>query len=137
MSVRTATAVIVAGFALITAACSSSGAEPQRLTVRFDDTLIFDPPSLTVRAGRPVSLTVRNTGSVDHDFYLRGMPARDVTNAMQGGHGHEEAGVIAGHPKAGAAVIVRFTPVTTGTYEFWCSVTGHKEAGMRGLLIVS
>ncbi|TMW73916.1 plastocyanin/azurin family copper-binding protein [Alteribacter natronophilus] len=30
-----------------------------------------------------------------------------------------------------------FTPLKTGTYEFFCTIPGHKEAGMRGTLIVN
>jgi uncharacterized cupredoxin-like copper-binding protein len=31
---------------------------------------------------------------------------------------------------------LEFTPTAAGTYEFWCTVPGHKEAGMIGKLIV-
>ncbi len=142
MSLRR-TSIVLLGLTLIIAAgCtrepdSTSSAEAQRMTVSFGDALVFDPPTLTVRAGEPVVLTVKNTGRVDHDFYVRGMPVRDVQNALQGGHGHDESGTVAGHPKAGGQVTIRFTPITAGTFEFWCSVTGHKEAGMRGTITVS
>jgi uncharacterized cupredoxin-like copper-binding protein len=29
-----------------------------------------------------------------------------------------------------------FTPTKPGTYEFFCTVAGHKDAGMVGTLIV-
>lgn len=31
---------------------------------------------------------------------------------------------------------MRFTPMEAGEYEFYCSVEGHREAGMKGKLIV-
>jgi uncharacterized cupredoxin-like copper-binding protein len=111
--------------------------DAQRLTVTFGDALTFDPPVLTVQAGRPVVLTVRNTGGTDHDLAITGMPARDVKNKVEGGHGHPPGNVIVGHPKTNSEVTIRFTPTATGTYEFYCSVTGHREAGMKGTIIVT
>ncbi len=31
---------------------------------------------------------------------------------------------------------IEFTPTKPGTYEFFCTVAGHKEAGMVGTLVV-
>jgi uncharacterized cupredoxin-like copper-binding protein len=33
--------------------------------------------------------------------------------------------------------MIEFTPSQPGEYEFFCSVPGHKEAGMRGTMVVS
>lgn len=135
--------VALAIVALVGVACSQDGAkdeipaDAQQLTVSFGDALQFDPPTLTVQAGRPVVLTVRNTGTTDHDFSIRQMPARDVKNKVEGGHGHGGAGMVVGHPKAKGAVTIRFTPTAPGTYEFFCSVAGHRDAGMTGSLTVT
>lgn len=142
MRLRPLAITLFALVALVAAGCSSGDgdtipANAQHATVTFGDALTFDPPALTVQAGRPVVLTVKNVGSVDHDFYLRGMPVRDVKNAVKGGHGHGETGTVVGHPKANGEVTIRFTPTAAGTYEFWCSVTGHKDAGMVGSLTVT
>ena len=128
---------------LVAVGCSSGDekddipADAQRLTVSFGDALQFDPPTLTVQAGRPVVLTVKNVGGTDHDFAVRDMPASDVKSKVEGGHGHGGAGVVVGHPRAKGEVTVRFTPTAPGTYEFYCSVTGHKDAGMKGTLTVT
>ena len=37
----------------------------------------------------------------------------------------------------GDSLNVEFTPSTPGEYEFFCTVAGHKEAGMVGTLIVT
>ena len=36
----------------------------------------------------------------------------------------------------GQSATLEFTPSKPGTYEFWCTVSGHKEAGMNGTLVV-
>jgi uncharacterized cupredoxin-like copper-binding protein len=36
----------------------------------------------------------------------------------------------------GTTSSLEFTPTKPGTYEFECTVPGHKEAGMRGTLVV-
>jgi uncharacterized cupredoxin-like copper-binding protein len=37
---------------------------------------------------------------------------------------------------AGKIALALFTPTTSGTYTFYCRVTGHTEAGMVSTLIV-
>ena len=36
----------------------------------------------------------------------------------------------------GASGTSEFTPTTPGTFTFFCTVAGHKEAGMTGTLTV-
>ncbi|MBI5715993.1 MAG: cupredoxin domain-containing protein, partial [Chloroflexi bacterium] len=36
----------------------------------------------------------------------------------------------------GKSGTLEFTPTKAGTYEFFCTVAGHKEAGMKGTLVV-
>ena len=38
---------------------------------------------------------------------------------------------------AGGKGTLTFTPSKPGTYEFYCTVAGHKEAGMVGILTVT
>src|SRR6266496_2301880 len=52
------------------AACSGAAGGPHRLTVVGRDTMQFEPASLAATAGQPVELTLRNAGSMAHDFVL-------------------------------------------------------------------
>jgi uncharacterized cupredoxin-like copper-binding protein len=114
---------------------AAAPADAQRRTVLVGDSMSYDPAALTVQAGKPVLLTVRNTGNTDHDLVFQALPARDVTTTGQSAHNHG-AGTIAGHPKLKSEVTVGFTPTTPGEYVFFCTLPGHRQLGMIGALTV-
>ena len=133
--------------AAVLAGCSGSDESPaagaRLLTVDLSE-LKFEPANLTVSAGTPVQITLRNTGTTEHDFVIMGMPAKDVKSNTGGDNTHGSmdmgsmnASEIAGHTKAKEQVNIRFTPTQPGTYDFYCSIPGHREAGMTGKIIVS
>jgi uncharacterized cupredoxin-like copper-binding protein len=39
--------------------------------------------------------------------------------------------------KPGQTTTLEFTPTAPGTYEYICTIPGHKEAGMKGTLTVT
>lgn len=131
------TAVAVA-LAACSGAVSSDGG--QSLTIEAQD-LAFSPANLEVTAGDPVKLTLQNNGMLEHDFSVMEFPMEGEAEAA-GGMDHDmgsgpmdpELHVAAG---AGQSATLDFTPSKPGTYEFWCTVPGHKEAGMTGTLVVS
>jgi uncharacterized cupredoxin-like copper-binding protein len=68
----------------------------------------------------PMEGEAEEIGGMDHDM----------------GEGSEEPELhVAAGP--GQSATLDFTPSKPGTYEFWCTVPGHKEAGMRGTLVVN
>ena len=81
--------------------------------------LRFDKTQLKAPAGR-VSIEFTNASSIAHN----------VTVANQGGT------VLGATPtKTGSSALNLRLP--RGTYTFYCSVPGHRQAGMQGTLIVS
>ncbi len=86
----------------------STGA-PVAFDVELGD-LYVEPSSIAVEAGSPVTLTVTNAGAMPHDLKLDGT---DGTDMLDPGETAE---------------------VTIGPFEAdgqaWCTVPGHKEAGM-------
>jgi uncharacterized cupredoxin-like copper-binding protein len=111
------------------------GAEPQAITVVSTDDFVFDPDELTLTAGQPVVITLDNSGgAIEHDFASDEMPVSDV---VEDGTAHEgdttEVHVAA---DGGGSATLEFTPTEAGDYVFYCSVEGHREAGMEGTITV-
>jgi len=77
----------------------------------------FTPNRITVNQGDHVSIVLSNRDGF-HDF---------VIDAL-----HVRMPVI----RQGQFTTARFTADKKGTYEFYCSLPGHKEQGMKGTLIV-
>ena len=78
----------------------------------------FNPASISVKAGERVKITFRNDGGAPHNLILEGL-----------GTGTKTIG-------GGQTDIVEFTAPSSGTYAFFCSIPGHRAAGMEGNLKV-
>ncbi len=78
----------------------------------------FEPSTVRLEAGKPIKLTLRNEGKIEHNAFIPGIGAdgKDV-----------QVGV-----KAGESSTVEFTPANSGTYEITCTLPAHKDAGMTG-----
>jgi nitrite reductase (NO-forming) len=112
---------------LLSSACSASGASSQsptpvagaqQVTLTVGNSMKFDPATITVHAGQPVQLTLRNTGLTEHDFTLTDGVAQPVKITVSGGQ----------------TASGTFTIDSPGTYTFECSMPGHAAAGMQGSL---
>jgi uncharacterized cupredoxin-like copper-binding protein len=114
----------------------------QTVTITAED-MRFDPVEINVAAGTPIQLELVNAGTLEHDFTAPGLnhtdeivePSRD--HGTGGGHsmGAMEPGTVHLAAHGGEHASVEFTP-RAGTISFYCSVPGHKEAGMVGTIIV-
>jgi uncharacterized cupredoxin-like copper-binding protein len=118
---------------LLLAGCTTGGTAQ---TVRLETNgMAFKTTHIEVEAGRPVKLEFVNADSVLHDFAVDTIP---VKVKEQGHDAHAHAKETDLHVSAAAAKTgtVEFTPLEPGTYPFYCTVDGHKEAGMVGELVV-
>ncbi len=101
----------------------------------------FTPDILEVNAGDVLEIAIQNVEPVLHDFTIDKIGA-DVHISYLGGtgeHAHAEVERDADvhfaltEPGSGVVHLRVFEP---GEYVFYCTVPGHREAGMAGTLIV-
>jgi uncharacterized cupredoxin-like copper-binding protein len=127
------------------AACTTSSltlptpAATQEINLTAQD-ILYEQKTLEVVAGQPVKLTFSNQGTLEHDFNILKISVKDVKEpAGSAGHamGHtaEQPDLHVAAP-IGQSSVLEFTATEPGIYEFYCSVAGHKEAGMVGTLRV-
>jgi plastocyanin len=88
----------------------------KEITVQ-NDRLSYVQSEIRVNEGDTIRLTFENTGG-RHDWVLDEFDA--ATNVIRGGQSET----------------IEFTADEAGEYEFYCSVPGHRQAGMWGTFIV-
>lgn len=81
--------------------------------------LAFDKSSLTSKPGK-VTIDFTNPSSLEHDVAIEGSEGKKI--AVSQLIGESETSVSAN--------------LAAGTYTFFCTVPGHREAGMEGTLVV-
>ncbi|MFS1514472.1 plastocyanin/azurin family copper-binding protein [Chengkuizengella sp. SCS-71B] len=121
----------------------------------------YDPDKITLQVGKEYELVLTNEGQIFHDLteseldveitYMSEMAEHsdeqsflDTFFSIQKvyadeGHGEKKNdGMKSIHmnANAGQTVSIKFIPKETGEFEFFCTVPGHKEAGMIGKFIV-
>jgi plastocyanin len=96
------------------------GASTLDISAAADGTLAFDQTDLTTKAGA-VTINFDNPATLTHDVKVE-----DSSGAELGGTDLVSQG--------DATATVDLQP---GSYTFFCSVPGHREAGMEGTLTVN
>ncbi len=126
---------------LLLVGCSTNSQPGAAITVNVGE-FAYDPATITVSAGQAVILTIKNNGAVEHDFVVEKINASDIQGNMESHDGHMANDMgqmnydLHVSIAPGESAVLKFTPTEAGTYEFFCTVAGHKEAGMTGALTV-
>ncbi|MEK6721735.1 MAG: cupredoxin domain-containing protein [Chloroflexota bacterium] len=112
---------VVAALALAATLAACGGAaspSPTAVDVTLTATeFAFDPNTVEVTAGSQVRFTLANKGTLEHDVTI------DALN-------YTLLAAVGESPSSATATLA------AGTYDFHCSIPGHKEAGMTGTLTV-
>ncbi len=121
-------------------ACGGGGSD-QEADVVIDfraENVKFSPDRLEIPAGQTVMLRMRNMDDMEHDFQVDGLRAEMMDDMkMAGGHGGMSSGMVGLHTKKGKTASMILRAGQRGTYEFYCTIPGHKELGMKGTLFVN
>ncbi len=113
-----ATLVIVAALAGCGGGSKSSSASTSLSLQADQSALKFDKTALTAKPGK-VTIVMKNPSALQHDIALEG-------------NGANATGDVVG--QGGTSTIS--PTLKAGTYTFFCSVDGHRQAGMEGTLTV-
>ena len=97
---------------------SSGGGATLKFSAPADGSLKFDQKDATAKAGK-VTVDFANPSSTPHAVEIEGNGVEEETETVTSGDA--------------PPITVDLKP---GTYEFYCPVPGHKEAGMKGTLTV-
>jgi len=89
------------------------------ITVGPNSEYSYDQPRLTFSQGDSVRVTFRNTGTIIHDWSIPALNTK--TPVIQ----------------PGAVASAQFIASSVGTYEYFCTVPGHRERGMLGAMTIS
>lgn len=86
------------------------------------------PGKITMKSGETYTIELANEGDVEHDINI--VENLDKSS-KQGADAHSE-GLFHLHANAGDKAQAEFKPEKKGQYYFYCTIPGHKEAGMVG-----
>jgi uncharacterized cupredoxin-like copper-binding protein len=87
--------------------------------------LKFTPPTIQAKAGQPLKIVFENKGVIEHDIAFP-----TLKTDKPGAGPHTSA-------RPGQSTTLELTPTAAGTYEYVCTIPGHKEAGMKGTINVA
>lgn len=110
------TTALVAAFLAACGGGATPTPEPPSVSIEASE-FAFKPDRISGTAGQTLTIELVNKGTIEHDFTI------DTLNVK----------LLVGVGKTGQTT----TPsLTAGTYDFYCAIPGHKEAGMVGTLEV-
>jgi uncharacterized cupredoxin-like copper-binding protein len=152
---RHAQVTAILTFLVLVLAGAGWGAAAQKVTIVMRD-FSYSPAKVTLQGGVPAEVTLINRGKLPHDFTIYDRPRL----MMMGGNTGQEwvertnyfhkvnvtvaGGKVRRHQgdfmelmvAAGKSATLRFIPMKKGTFEFGCLISGHYEAGQKGVLTV-
>jgi uncharacterized cupredoxin-like copper-binding protein len=120
------------GDASPTAAKSDAPAAGGAVALKMED-IKFDKTALSATVGQPLTINLQNVGALEHDFTIDKIDAKAM---LDGKDAKTEKHAVYAHLKAKTNGKLELTPAAAGTFEYYCAVAGHKEAGMKGTLTV-
>lgn len=100
----------------------------------------FSPAEFTIASREEVTLALENRDAFEHDLQVDGLDVEVIAGGTirpehDAGHG-STAGVLAVHTAGNETDSITFRASTPGSYEFYCTIPGHKDSGMVGTLTV-
>ena len=114
------------------AAATRGDADPSPRVVNASD-FDVDVDVVAVAAGQEVTVQLRNSGNVEHNWTLLAAGVSVATSAEV--VDSDVLATVTADPSQ--SVSTRFTAPAPGTYQVICIIEGHLEAGMNAMLVSS
>lgn len=92
----------------------------------------YEPRNISINRGKEYEITLKNDGKDEHDINI---VSRDEFYKKNTEDLHGE-GSFHLHAKAGESASAKIGSLPAGNYIFYCTLPGHKEAGMIGKITV-
>ena len=89
----------------------------------------FEPAAIALRQGEEVRIVLVNDGKILHNLTVDDLAA-DVTEASDADRLFVEA-------EEGEEGTLVFVPQASGSFTFYCAISGHRRLGMEGTLTVT
>ena len=105
--------------------------------ITMSDKNRFTPNSVKVKQGETIRFVVKNVGKKKHEMVIGSVEDIKAHNEMMQrfpGMEHDEPNMVDLESGQQGEIIWQFTEV--GKFQFACLVTGHFEAGMKGVITV-
>lgn len=123
------------GISFAAFACGGDGSDGPRVIELVTKDTKYSEAEIKIAQGEQVTLRIKNEDAVEHDIQVDDLTVEKLSNA--GSHDHAtRPGQLHFHVDGGTTGELTFMAPTAGTYEFYCTVEGHREAGMRGTLTI-
>ncbi|MEK4701916.1 plastocyanin/azurin family copper-binding protein [Solibacillus sp. FSL R7-0668] len=94
----------------------------------------YSSTEIVLEKGQQVNLILSNQDNVEHDIEVI-IPNFNDDSQLEHKHRAQD-NLIHLHAKPKETQRIGFTPTMTGSFEFICTVPGHKESGMVGKIVV-
>ena len=114
------------------------GGRVVQITMReTENGMAFLPGHIEVRQGEQVQFVLHNHGELDHELVVGTVETNQAHAEVMAKHpdmAHEDPNAKRLHPKTSGVLRWQFTQA--GEFEYACLIPGHREAGMKGMIIV-
>ncbi len=131
---RNIVVVIALALAVLLTACAGENSPTTHLKIDMSE-FMFTPTNYTVPAAQEITIELKNSGSIKHDFIIL---KKGIT--IQGSFNQEKQKddiyfhAILESEKEGAFTFT--APAEAGEYQIICGIPGHFQAGMIARLTV-
>jgi len=98
----------------------------------------FTPARIELPAGERAIITLQNGDGVEHDLRVDGLKVARLDELDRPGeHEGADSSTLALHTRPNGTARLTFRAEQRGTFDFYCTTPGHREASMAGTLTIS